>query len=155
MCSSSQKLVKSSKTTTVESNMKSVYLVCEDSPQRVPGLWRLSTTCFFSFALYLVLFLPSFVHWLRCFHFLKFNRRLCSALNSAKHVRCGGSSTSFVSRACHSTIDGQCTWRMSFWACMWDIPGVTDAYVHTYVRTYARAYPCTIARIDPYFKASR
>ena len=59
-------------------------------------------------AVCLLAFLASFVHWFRCFHFLNVaNRRLRSALNSTKHVHCGGPATlssvsSIVKKRCSS-----------------------------------------------------
>jgi len=76
----------SSRTTTVESSMKSEhtsYLACEDSPQRAFFFWTFSCS--------LLALIASTVHWLRCFLFLNAaNRRLCSVLDSAKHIHCGG-----------------------------------------------------------------
>ena len=64
---------------------ESVYLPWEDSPQ-CAFFWALSGS--------LLALLASFVHWLCCFHFLNVaNRRLRSALNSTKHVHCGGPAT--------------------------------------------------------------
>ena len=79
---------RSSRTTTVESSMKSehtLYLACKDSPQ-----------CAFFFELSLVLFLHFIastvsLHCLCCFLFLNAtNRQLRSVLDSAKHIHCGG-----------------------------------------------------------------
>ena len=70
----------SSRRTTVESNMK-VYI------------WLVKTlhNVLFSFALHLVLFLPSWLLLYIDFLFLSVaNRWRLSALDSAKHVRCGG-----------------------------------------------------------------
>ena len=73
----------SSRTTMVELSIKSehnLYLACEDSPQR--------TFFFCTFSCSLLALSASTVHWLR--NFLNAaNRRLCSVLDSAKHVRCG------------------------------------------------------------------
>ena len=76
----------SSRTTTVESSIKSehnLYLACEDSPQRAFLFCTLSCS--------LLALLASTVHWLRNFLILNAaNRRLRSVLDFAKHVRCGG-----------------------------------------------------------------
>ena len=70
----------SSRRTTVESRMK-VYIWLVKTLHNLL-FWALSGS---------LAQLTSFVHWLRCFHFLNVaNRQLHSALNSAKHVRCGG-----------------------------------------------------------------
>ena len=100
----------------------------------ISGLWRLFATCtwlvmtpqraflFRTLSVSLLAFLASFVHWLRCFLFLSVaNHRLRSALNSAKHVRCGEtaamSSASSIVKKRHSSpvlnLHCQCTWRMS------------------------------------------
>ena len=115
--------------------MKSVYLVCEDS-----------TTCAWLVKalhniLYLVLFLASFVHWLRCFHFMSLTvgciqhktrtlRRTCRAVLHVLHCQ---------EAPFFPVIDllRRCTWHMSFWAraCTWvqiDIPE-RDRHVHTHV----------------------
>ena len=67
----------------VELNIKSehnLYLACEDSPQHA--------FFFCTFSCSLLALSASTVHWLH--NFLNAaNRRLCSVLNSAKHVRCG------------------------------------------------------------------
>ena len=101
---------------------ESVYLPWEDSPQ-CAFFWALSGS--------LLALLASFVHWLCCFHFLNVaNRRLRSALNSAKHVRyrrpVALSSASSIVKKRRSSLGPvldlyrQCTWRMSFWACIWN-----------------------------------
>ena len=76
----------SPRTTTVESNTKSehnLYLACEDSPQRA--------FFFCTFSCSRLALLVFTVYWLGCFSFLNAaNRRLCSVLDSAKRVRCGG-----------------------------------------------------------------
>ena len=76
----------SSRTTTVESNMKSehnLYLACEDSPQRA--------FFFCTFSCSRLALLASTVHWLRCFLFLNAaNCWLRSVLDSAKPVRWRG-----------------------------------------------------------------
>ena len=116
-----------------------------------------------SFALSLVLFLPSWL--LLCFLFLSVaNCWRCSALNSAKHISCGGpaalfsvssivkkrrsslSSTSIVSArdAWVSERARECKWAQ---LCKLKFLSVTDTCVRMYVHTY-------IARIDPSFKAS-
>ena len=76
----------SSRTTTVESSIKSehnLYVACEDSPQHA--------FFFCTFSCSLPALLASTAHWLCCFLFLNAaNHRLRSVLDSAKHVRCGG-----------------------------------------------------------------
>ena len=74
----------------------------------VPGLWRLSTTCFLLLHFLLPSWLLLYIIWLRCFLFRSVaNCRLCSALDSAKHVtvHCGGpaalsSPSSIVKKRC-------------------------------------------------------
>ena len=75
----------SSRRNTVESNMK----------ESIIYIWLVKTlhNVLFSFALSLVLFLPSwlllYIDFVRCFLFLSVaNRRLRSGLNCAKHVHC-------------------------------------------------------------------
>ena len=125
-----------------------LYLACEDSPQ--------CAFLFCTFSRSLLAVLAFFVHRFCCFLFLSVaNCQLHSALDSAKHIRCGGcvalsSTSSIVKKRCSflgPVLDlRQCMWRMGSWACTWckwvqiDIPerDSTRTYVHTY-----------IARIDP------
>ena len=93
----------SSRTITVESNMKSehnLYLACEDSPRRAFLFCTFSCSCPLSFyctLTSLLLFLNAA------------NRRLHSVLNSAKHVHCRGATalsypSSIVKKPCRPSF---------------------------------------------------
>ena len=133
---------------------ESVYLACEDSPQRA-----------FSFAGFLPALMASFVHWLCCFLISVANHRLRSALNSAKICTLWRTShIVFLILHCQEapffpvldlhrqcTIDMsyiyECTWCMSFERareCKLTFLSMTDTYVCTRIQ----------CEIDPSFKAS-
>ena len=160
---------------------ESVYLVCEDSPQCVPGLWRLSTTCFFSFALHLVLFLLSWI--LLYIDFLGFTFSMSPTIGCIQHStaqntyvvedqpRCPLRPPLSRSALFFPALDlhRQCTWRMSFWVCTWvqtvsavqiDIPDC-DRHIRTYTFAGLRSLQVqALSHIDPlnsasnYFKAA-
>ena len=127
----------SSRTTTVESNMKSehnLYLACEDSPPRAFFFCTFSCSC--------LVLLASTVHWLRCFLFL--NAANCWLHSTPQNVYVAEDwphcptrpplSRSAVlpcppwfaargwglrTRLASSILPCQCMWRMSSSACTW------------------------------------
>ena len=175
----------SSRTTTVESNMKSehnLHLACEDSPQ--PGFF------FCTFSCSRLALLDSTVHWLHCFLFLNAaNRLLRSVLEPAKRVCCGGptalSYSSSIVKKRHSSLssiarlgiryfpvsvhvtyefhDVWVPWRMNYVGIRYSPVSVHVTYEFLCVSAnwhswawQTRTYVRTyIARIDPSIKASR
>ena len=115
--------------------LHNMYLACEDSPQRVPG---------FSTCTWLVKTLHLHFAWFSsCFlgFFCTLTLFIAFSFSVSRTVGCVQYSTPQNTYVAEKQL--RCTWRMSFWACMWvqvvsanlTFLSVTDMYLHTYACT--------------------